>query len=369
MFFLHVDSIRLLNYRNYNSLDINLNQKTNIFIGKNAQGKTNLLEAIYMCATGKSFRTNRDKEIIKFDKNEAYVGAKINTGRMEKIIEIKLDKDKSKRIKVNKTELKNYKELYSGLNVVIFSPEDLNLVKGGPSERRNFLNMEISQVKPVYNYNISRYNKVLFQRNNILKTAKFKKNISSILEVFDLQLVKLGCEIVLERNRYIDELCVISNKVHSKTTCCGEDLKLIYKSNVRIFENKDEMERNYLKALKENIEKDIETHFTELGPHRDDIDMFVNENNLKTYGSQGQQRTVVLSIKLAEVEFIKREMGTYPVLLLDDVFSELDETRRKYLIRSFKDMQTIITVTDAVELGDLNNIEKSVFHIEDGYLK
>lgn len=366
---MHVDSIRLVNYRNYNNLEIDLNEKANIFIGKNAQGKTNLLEAIYMCASGKSFRTNRDKEIINFDKSEAYVGAKINTGRMDKIIEIKLDKDKPKRIKVNKKELKNYKELYSGLNVVIFSPEDLNLVKGGPQERRSFLNMEISQIKPVYSYNINRYNKVLFQRNNILKASKFKKNISSILEVFDLQLVKLGCEIILERNRYIEELSVISNKIHSKTTCGNEDLRLIYKSNIDILENKDEMETNYLNKLKSNIEKDMECNFTEIGPHRDDIDMYINQNNLKIFGSQGQQRTVVLSIKLAEVEFIKKEIGTYPVLLLDDVFSELDEDRKKYLIYSFKDMQTIITVTDAVELNDLNGIQKSVFHIENGHLK
>ena len=150
MFFLNVENIKLINFRNYCNLDINLNRKINIFIGKNAQGKTNLLESIYICATGRSFRTNRDREIISFDKNQAYIGSKMNIGKYERIIEIKLERDKTKRIKVNKTELKNYKELYTGLNVVLFSPEDLKLVKEGPGERRNFLDLEISQIKPVY---------------------------------------------------------------------------------------------------------------------------------------------------------------------------------------------------------------------------
>ena len=180
---MHVKKLRLINYRNYNSLNIDLNKKINIFIGKNAQGKTNLLESIYLCATGRSFRTNRDREIINFNQDQAYVGAEISAGDFDKFIEIKMDRNKTKIIRVNKTELKNYKELYSGLNIVVFSPEDLRLVKEGPQERRNFLNMEISQIKPVYNYNINRYNKVLFQRNNILKTSSYRKDIGTILEI------------------------------------------------------------------------------------------------------------------------------------------------------------------------------------------
>lgn len=365
---MHVKKLRLINYRNYDNLNINLNKKVNIFIGKNAQGKTNLLESIYLCATGRSFRTNRDREIINFKKNQAYVGANISLGNFEKFIEIKMDRNKTKIIRVNKTELKNYKELYSGLNVVVFSPEDLRLVKEGPQERRNFLNMEISQIKPVYNYNVSRYKKVLFQRNNILKANKFRKDISSILEIFDLQLIKLGTEIILERDRYIKDLSDISNKTHKNITLSKEDLKLSYKTNIDIMHKKEDMKNKYLNDLKNNIKNDLETGSTELGPHRDDMDMEINGKNLKTYGSQGQQRTVVLSIKLSEVELIKRERGMYPVLLLDDVFSELDEERRKYLIRSFKDMQTLITVTDAIAIKELDNIEKSLFYIEDGNL-
>ncbi len=366
---MHVKNIKLINYRNYDDLYVELNKKTNIFIGKNAQGKTNLLEAIYMCARGRSFRTNRDREIINLDKNQAYVGANMNVGSFDKLIEIKMERNKTKRIKVNKRELKNYRELYSGLNVVIFSPEDLKLVKGGPSERRDFLNSEISQIRPVYNHNLSRYRKVLFQRNNALKSAKFKKNISSILDVFDLQLVKLACEMIIERKKYVEELSAISNEIHKTTTRNSEDLILKYISNIDIYEDREKMERAYLKKLKNNLEKDIEATTTEFGPHRDDIEMYINGKDLKVYGSQGQQRTVVLSIKLSEVDLINRQVGNYPVLLLDDVFSELDEERRKYLVKSFKDMQTIITVTDAVEINDLSDIEHDIFYIEDGQLK
>lgn len=366
---MHVENIRLINFRNYYSLNIDLNKKTNIFIGKNAQGKTNLLEAIYICATGRSFRTNRDKEIINFNKSEAYVGAQMDIGKFEKFIEIKMERDKTKRIRINKTELKNYKELYSGLNVVVFSPEDLKLVKEGPGERRNFLDTEISQIKPVYSYNINRYNKILFQRNNLLRSNKFQKNIKSLLEIFDIQLAKIGTDIIIERNRYIDELSKISNITHNKITLSNENLELKYISNIEISDNKLEMEKSYVDKLSKNIDKDIESASTGLGPHRDDILMTINNKDLKTYGSQGQQRTVVLSIKLSEVELIKKERGIYPVLLLDDVFSELDEERRKYLIRSFKDMQTLITVTDAIDLKEMNDIEKSVFYIENGKLK
>lgn len=366
---MYVDNIRLINFRNYDNLNINLNKKTNIFIGKNAQGKTNLLEAIYICATGRSFKTNRDREIINFDKDEAYISANMNIGKFDRFIEIKMERDKSKRIKVNKTELKNYRELYSGLNVVVFSPEDLKLVKEGPSERRKFLDLEISQIKPVYSYNISRYNKILFQRNNILKSNKFKNDIKPLLEIFDLQLAKIGTDIIIERDKYVKELSAISKLTHNNITLSNEDLELTYETNIDIIDSKIEMEKAYLEKLKSNTPRDIESRSTSIGPHRDDIIMTINNKDVKIYGSQGQQRTVVLSIKLSEVELIKNEKGSYPVLLLDDVFSELDLERRRYLIKSFHEMQTLITITDAMELKEMDHIEKSIFHIEDGKLK
>lgn len=362
---MNVESIRLINFRNYHNLNINLNKNINIFVGKNAQGKTNLLEAIYFCAMGKSFRTNRDKEIINFNKHEAYIGAKININKREKIIEIKLEKDRPKRIKVNKIELKNFKELNSGLNVVIFSPDDLKLIKDGPGEKRNFLDMSISQIKPVYKYNINKYNKILFQRNNLLKSNKPKSHIINLLEIFDIQLAKIGTEIIIYRIQFIENLSKIAKEIHKKLTLEREELNLNYNSNVNI-SDKNIIEKKFLEQLKTNVDKDLITGITSIGPHRDDIQIQINGIDARVFASQGQQRTIVLSIKLSEVEIIKMERGVYPVLLLDDVYSELDLDRRKYLTETFKDMQTIITSTDIINLDELKELERSTFYINNG---
>lgn len=366
---MNVKDIRLINFRNYDNAYLEFNPMINIFIGKNAQGKTNLLEAIYMCAYGKSFRTNRDKEIISFSKDEAYIGSTMKINNYDKLLEIKMNRIKNKRIRINKNELKNYKELYSGLNVVIFSPDDLKIVKEGPSHRRDFMDISISKVKPVYSYNINRYNKLLFQRNNLLKSNRFKKDLNNLLDVFDMQISNIGTSIVLERKRFIDQISKISNNTYKSIVSKGENLKLEYTTNVPIVDNKCQMERAYLNKLKECFKRDIEYGTTEIGPHKDDIYMTINNKDVRTYGSQGQQRTVVLSLKLSEVELIKDEREMYPVLLLDDVFSELDEDRRNYLIKLFKNMQTFITVTDAIDLKSMKDYDKSIFHIENGNFK
>ena len=339
----------------------------NIFVGKNAQGKTNLLESIYMCATGRSFRTNRDKEIINLNKNEAYIGANINIGKIPKFIEVKMERDKQKRIRVNKIELNNFRELNSGLNVVVFSPEDLKLIKDGPIERRNFLDMSISQIKPIYKHNISRYNKVLFQRNNLLKSNKPRNEILSLLEIFDLQLAKIGTEIILYRNQFIKDLSKIAGEIHTNLTLGKENLGLYYISNVDyIDKEKAALEKEFIAQLRSSAGKDLFTGTTEIGPHRDDILIKINDIDARSFASQGQQRTIVLSIKLSEVEIIKADRGLYPVLLLDDVFSELDEDRRKYLTMSFNHMQTLITSTDIMDLEEFKDMDKSIFYIRDG---
>lgn len=366
---MNVKDIRLINFRNYDNVYLKFNPKINIFIGKNAQGKTNLLEAIYMCAYGKSFRTNRDREIINFSKEEAYIGSNMDINHYDKFLEIKMDRVKNKRIRINKNELKNYKELYSGLNVVIFSPDDLKIVKEGPSQRRDFMDVGISKVKPVYSYNISRYNKILFQRNNLLKSNKFKKDLINLLDVFDMQISTIGTSIILERQKYVEQLSRIANATHKSISSNIEELELKYTTNVPILENKSQMEKSYLNKLKESFKRDAEYGTTEIGPHKDDIYMTINNKEVRTYGSQGQQRTVVLSLKLSEVELIKAERGMYPVLLLDDVFSELDDSRRNYLIKLFKDVQTFITVTDAIDLKSMTNLDKSIFYIENGNFK
>lgn len=365
---MNVKSIRLINFRNYNNINVNFNENINIFIGKNAQGKTNLLEAIYMCSTGRSFRTNRDKDIINFQKKEAYIGANILVGNFNKFIELKLDRERPKIIRVNKNELKNQKELYSGLSMVVFNPDDLKIVKDGPQERRNFIDQGISQLKPVYNHNLGRYSNVLFQRSKLLKSSKFKRDIS-LLDVFDSQLARLGTAIILERHSYIKALTDICKDVHNNLTHGKENIGIRYNSNVPILDNKLDMEKNYLKLLKDNNLRDIECGNTEIGPHRDDMQTLIDGKDVRIFGSQGQQRTIVLTLKLAEVELIKKDRGMYPVVLLDDVFSELDEERRKYLSKSFRDMQTFITMTDAVEVDSLGNVDKNIFYIDNGSLE
>lgn len=361
---MRVDNLKLINFRNYNDIYVEFSPNTNILIGKNAQGKTNLLEAIYICSQGRSFRTNRDSEIISQGKEAGYIGANMFVDNFRKLIEIKMSTGSSKRIMINKTELKNYKELNTGLNVVVFSPEDLRLIKDGPSERRKFLDTEISQIRPVYSYNIDRYNKVLNQRNNLLKSSGHIDR--GLLDIFNIQMVKLGTEIVLDRKKYIKRLLEISKKTHGKITNFSEDIDFTYTSNVDILENKEAMEAEYLRKLNYYSKRDIERRTSLIGPHRDDILSYINDKEVKVFGSQGQIRTLVLSIKLSEVELIKEERGSYPVLLLDDVFSELDNFRKSYLVDSLKDIQTIITTTDLTDLRGLDMKNSRVYRVDDG---
>ena len=361
-----IEGIKLINFRNYNNLSVLFNPNINIMIGRNAQGKTNLLEAIYICSTGRSFRTSRDREIIKFEKGEAYVGANLKVGELEKWTEIKLHREKSKRIKVNKIELKSYKELNTGLKVVVFSPEDLKLIKEGPNLRRSYLDSSISQLKPLYYYNLNRYYKILIQRNNLLKSIRYKSNLPDLIEVFDIQMARFGSLIILERESYINRLLIEAKINHSVITKNMENLDIQYLRSIEDGSSLIEIETCFLKILKESRKKDIETGTTNKGPHRDDFAISINGKDSKTYASQGQQRSIVLTLKLSEVEMIKKETGYNPILLLDDVYSELEEERRIYLSKLFSKMQTFITLTDAVGINGLDNYEKEFFYINNG---
>lgn len=365
---MNVETVKLINFRNYLNLDIELNKAINVFIGKNAQGKTNFLEAIYVCATGNSFRTNSDREMINFKKEEAYIGANMNLREYKRFIEVKLDRQGPKKIRINKNLLENQRELDSGLNVVVFSPDDLSLVKEGPSKRRDFLDREISQISPLYSHNLSKYNRVMYQRNNILKSKRPIKEKIDLLEIFDFQLANFGSRILFERREYVKKLSKIAKKIHKNVTNDKEELTLEYIPSFNLLgeEEVKEIEEIYLRELKASIERDLEVRNTGIGPHREDMLVKLNGQDLRVYGSQGQQRTAVLSIKLSEVDLIKQEKGNFPVLLLDDVFSELDRERRKFLIDSLKEIQTIITVTDTLNLEEMEEVEKSVFHVSSG---
>lgn len=366
---MHVESIKLINFRNYKNLDIKLNPKLNIFLGNNAQGKTNLLESIYISSIGKSYRTNRDKELINIEKDKAYIGLKVVKNQFNKYIEIKFEKGKNKRVRINKVETDKLSELIGQINVVIFSPEDLNLVKGGPFERRTFLDTEISQIKPRYRYNLSKYNKVLFQRNNLLKKIKYNNNNLKTIDIWNEQLIDIGVDIIFERIKFIKTLSNISKDIHKKLTTQSEELSINYMSSVDITKENmstQELKQKFKQLLDKSLNKDIEKCTTEYGPHRDDIEILINDMPCRTYGSQGQQRSAALSLKLAEVELIKLEIGECPILLLDDVLSELDINRRKSLVSTFKDIQTIITSTDDVEVEEIDAQFKSVFFIQEG---
>lgn len=364
-----VKDLKLINFRNYENIDLELNNKINVFVGKNAQGKTNLVEAIYMCSKGSSFRTNRDREMINFDKDEAYIGCNIDINNYNRFIELKLDRSNPKIIRINRTPLETQKELNSGLNIVVFSPEDLRVVKEGPANRRDFIDQSIAQMRPVYIYNLREYNKILYQRNNILKSNRFKrnrKNVEGLLEAFDIQMVKIATNILIERRAYVDKLQGVSEDIHKEITSCAEVLGLVYQTNICLEGSRQEIEERYLSQLKLNVEKDLDQGTTGLGPHRDDLLIDINGNSARTYGSQGQQRSVILSLKLSEVEILKMEKGSYPVLLLDDVYSELDMDRRKYLTGLFNNMQTLITTSNSESLDSLTGTDKSVFYIEEG---
>lgn len=360
---LYVKSVNLINFRNYENIKIDLSPKLNLFLGNNAQGKTNLLESIYIAAIGKSYRVSRDRDLINFKKEKAYIGVEAETSRGNRFIEFKFQRDAKKIVRINKLELNRLSELSGNINVVIFAPEDLNLVKSGPSERRAFLDTEISQIKPRYRYNIAKYSKIIFQRNKLLKNKK--RLIADQLDPWDIQLADVGSEIMLERVEFVEKLSGISRDIHKKITDGKEILDIEYMPSFPIEKiSKSEIEKTYYGYLSSNRNRDIEKGSTEYGPHKDDIEIELNGVSCRTFGSQGQQRTSALSLKLAEVELIKEEVGDYPILLLDDVLSELDSDRRKYLISTFKKVQTIITSTDDVDM--LDNESKQVFRIDDG---
>ncbi len=364
-----IKNIRLINFRNYENLNLPIEKNVNIFIGKNAQGKTNLLEAIYLAASGNSFRTNRDRELLSFNRNPGYVAVDFLSRERERLIEVRLDVLKAKRIKLNRQEIKRLKDLNSGLNVVLFSPDDLELVKGSPGIRRSYLDRSISQIRPVYKHSLSRYNKILYQRNNLLKSKRPNNRDLGLLDVFNMQLVEAGTEIMLYRLEFLENLRDLANSVHSQLSYDSELLDLEYNPSVDLLDfDKKSIRESFNNKLISSRERDIVLGTTSFGPHRDDFTIYLNEKEARVFGSQGQQRTIVLSLKLAEVNMLKYQLGEYPILLLDDVFSELDSSRREYLTRFLKNSQTFITSTDLMDLNTLEDIDIDVFQIEDGKL-
>lgn len=334
---MYIKSISLKGYRNYKDSTVDFDKGTNILYGDNAQGKTNVLEAIFMCATTKSHRGSKDKEIVGFEENEATISLLINKSFDDIKIDMLIRKDKAKIVAVNGSKIRKSSELLGILNVVLFSPEDLNIIKNGPSERRRFIDMELCQLDNIYLYNLSKYNKIIEQRNKLIKDSYINKDLIDTLNIWDMQLVSYGNLIIEKRKKFIEELNEIVVKVHEKLTDGKEKIEIKYEPDV--------MACDFERELKKSREKDIKYKMTERGPHRDDFSFIVNEIDIRKFGSQGQQRTAALSLKLSEIEIVKNVTGHVPVLLLDDVLSELDNNRQNYLLNTIGDIQTIITCT------------------------
>lgn len=318
-------SLELANFRNYEELNISFDKGTNILYGDNAQGKTNILEAIYVSATTKSHKGSKDKEIINFDKEEAHIRTYLEKENVETRVDMHLRKNKSKGIAIDGQKIKKAADLMGLLNVVFFSPEDLSIIKDGPAERRRFADMELCQLDSFYLYNLNHYNKIIGQRNKLLKDMYFQPELKDTLNIWDSQLVSFGSKIIERREQFVKQLGDIIFDIHKKLSGGKEELVIAYEPDVSI--------EDFEKQMKYNQDKDIRLKQTTTGPHRDDFSFVVNGVDIRKYGSQGQQRTAALSLKLSEIELVKKISKDTPVLLLDDVLSELDSNRQNYLDR------------------------------------
>ena len=336
-----IKKLELSNFRNYGTLEVELDKGINIFYGDNAQGKTNILEALYMACTTKSPKATRDSEVIRFGEKEAHLRMYVEKGGIDRRIDMHLKKNSPKGVALDGIPLAKASEIYVMMNIISFSPDDLAIIKSGPSERRSFIDMALSQLDKMYLYSLSSYKKALNQRNILLKQIKKNDELENTLSVWDEQLTKFGGYIIGKRAEYVKEIGERASVIHSRLSGGKESLTLKYLPNVST---------DMLSAeLGFSHEKDIVMKSTTVGPHRDDIGFDINSDEARKFGSQGQQRTVALTLKLAEIEIVKEKTGDKPVLLLDDVLSELDRSRQTELLGNIEDIQTVITCTGLEE--------------------
>lgn len=353
-----IKSLELADFRNYDSLHIDFSSGTNILYGDNAQGKTNILEAIYLSATTKSHKGSKDRDVINFYKDESHIRTYLEKEDIEIRVDMHLRKNKSKGIAIDGQKIKKAAELLGLLNVVFFSPEDLSIIKNGPAERRRFVDMELCQLDQFYLYNLNHYNKIVNQRNKLLKDMYFNSSLRDTLNIWDSQLISFGSKIIERRKLFVEQLNDIIYDIHKKLSGGREELLIKYEPDVMI--------EDYEKSLMEGQERDIKLKQTGTGPHRDDFSFIVGDIDIRKFGSQGQQRTAALSLKLSEIELVKKMTKDNPVLLLDDVLSELDSNRQNYLLSTIGDIQTIITCTGLDEFVNNRFEIDRVFHIENG---
>ena len=353
-----IKSLKLKNFRNYELLNLEFDEATNIFYGDNAQGKTNILEALYLCGTTKSHRGTKDRDMIQFGMDESHLEIIVDKNGLDYQIDMHLKKNSPKGIAINKIPIRKASELFGIVNIVFFSPEDLNIIKNGPAERRRFIDLELSQLDKVYLNNLSNYNKIVNQRNHLLKEIDYNKAAASTLEIWEMQLIDYGNKIIQRRKQFIEQINEIVSLIHTKLTGGRENLQLIYEpSNGNM---------SLEMALEKNRERDMKIKSTSVGPHRDDICFMAGDLDIRRFGSQGQQRTAALSLKLSEIELVKQVINNKPILLLDDVLSELDKHRQNYLLDSIDDIQTLITCTGVDEFVNHRFSINKIFHVHQG---
>ncbi|MDW0118876.1 DNA replication/repair protein RecF [Sporosarcina thermotolerans] len=356
-----IERLSLTDYRNYNSLELSFSPQINVLIGENAQGKTNIMEAIYVLSMAKSHRTSNDRELIRWEQEYGKIEGDIQRKYGRLPLELTISK-KGKKARVNHLE-QNRLSLYIGqLNVVMFAPEDLNLVKGSPQVRRRFLDMEIGQISPVYLHDLLTFQKIIKQRNAILKENRGKLDFSNVMfDIYTEQYVQVAVQIIRKRYYFIELLQKWAEPIHKGISRGIEQLKVTY-GTLKEFDSGqtvEQMEEILIKKLQEVRRRELERGMTLIGPHRDDLHFFVNGYDIQTYGSQGQQRTTALSLKLAEIDLVKQEVGETPVLLLDDVLSELDDYRQSHLLNTMQgQVQTFVTTTNIAGL-DHETIRKA----------
>ena len=346
-----IKNIKIKNFRNYEQEEIKLEKNINIFYGKNAQGKTNIIEAIFLCSLGKSFRAKKDNEMIKLNEQNAIV--EIEYEKSDRDGKIKIEIGNKKNIYLNGIKIKKLSELLGNLNIVIFTPDDINILKGGPQNRRRFLDIMISQLRPNYMHILNLYLKTIEQRNKYLRQIKEEHKDENLLEIWDEKLAEYAVKIYEYRKEFIEKIIKKINIIHKNITNGEEQIELEY---ITECDNK----KKYLQLLKERRKLDIIKGFTTKGIHRDDFMIYINKKEIKIFGSQGQNRTAMLSLKLAELQVIYDEIGEYPILLLDDFMSELDRTRRKNFLENIEGTQVIITGTEKLDIENLKYLEYNV---------
>ena len=353
-----VESLSLQNYRNYENLSLNFSDGTNIFYGNNAQGKTNILEAVYMSGTTKSHRTNKDLELIRFSEEESHISTMIKKNGISHKIDIHLKNNKSKGVAIDGIPIKKASELFGMINFVFFSPEDLNIIKNGPAEKRRFIDIELCQLNKIYLSDLANYNKIVVQRNKLLKDLYFRGDFKDTLDIWDMQLCEYGQKIIDMRESFIERLNEIIYGIHHSLSGGKENLKIVYLKNCE--------KENFMEQLKLNRERDIKLKTTSVGPHRDDLGFFFDDMDVRKFGSQGQQRCAALSLKLSEIELVKSVTKDTPILLLDDVLSELDKNRQNYLLNHIHDIQAMITCTGLDEFVNCRFSIDKIFKVTDG---